>query len=206
MPQRSQTPATTASPGRPRDPNRDQAILRATLELMAVRGFELGIEEVAERAGVAKTTIYRRFPSKEELVIAALETVAVPQPAPDTGSVRADLIEFGLRRLEEAETVATPLVGMRLLSDLWQYPKLLAIFSERILAPARAPLVAIVERGIARGELRDDIDRDLIVDSLYGGLVYRTLISGDLSVVARDLEAFLDAAIEGVGRRERSGP
>jgi AcrR family transcriptional regulator len=206
MSRRSQTPATTASPGRPRDPNRDQAILRATLELMATRGFELGIEEVAERAGVAKTTIYRRFPSKEELVIAALETVSVPQPAPDTGSVRADLIEFALRRLEEAEAVSTPLVGMRLLSDLWQHPKLLAIFSERILAPARAPLVAIVERGIARGELRDDIDQDVIVDSLFGGIFYRTLISGDLAVAGRDLEAYLDAVLDGVGRRERSDP
>jgi AcrR family transcriptional regulator len=205
MAQRSRTTPPSATNGRPRDPNRDRAIARATLALMGERGFDLSIEEVAERAGVAKTTIYRRFPSKEELVVAALETLAVVTPAPDTGSVRSDLIAFTHGQLASAEAASSATIGIRLLVDLWQHPRLRAIFTERILTPGRAPLLTIVERGIARGELRSDIDRDVIVDSLYGGIFYRTLMSGDLAVVSRDLEMFLDTAIEGVGRKGGSG-
>jgi AcrR family transcriptional regulator len=206
MLQRSKSVPVPASTGRPRDPSRDQAIVRATLELMDQRGFDFSIEEVAERAGVAKTTIYRRFPSKEELMVCAIEAVVPPLPTPDTGSLRGDLIALTRRKMASVETVATPLVGIRLLNDLWRDPKLFALFTERIITPARAPLLTVVDRAVARGELRDDLDHDLILDALFGGLAYRVLISGDLSVTMRDLETFLDVAIEGVGRRERSRP
>src|SRR5262245_4158793 len=165
MLQRAKAAPVPASAGRPRDPNRDQAIVRATLELMDQRGLDFSIEEVAERAGVAKTTIYRRFPSKEELMISELEAVVPPLPTPDTGSLRADLIALARRKMASVETVATPLVGIRLLNDLWRNPKLFALFTERIIRPARAPLITVVDRAVARGELRDDLDRDLIVDA-----------------------------------------
>ena len=86
-------------PGRPRDPETDQAILRAALQLLTDRGYAgMSVEGVASRAGVGKTTIYRRYASKEELVAAALAALRDDLgPLPDTGDIRSDMVEMILQ-------------------------------------------------------------------------------------------------------------
>src|SRR5262249_7192709 len=83
-------------PGRPRDPEADRAILQATIELLSEEGYEgLSIESVAARAGVGKTTIYRRWPSKEPLVVDAIKAFKAPvdpMPPREDESTRDALI------------------------------------------------------------------------------------------------------------------
>ena len=85
-------PAESRRPGRPRSEQAEQAIIEATLDLFGEQGFEgVCVEAVAARAGVGKATIYRRWPNKEELLLAALSSMKSPIPEP-TGSVRDDLV------------------------------------------------------------------------------------------------------------------
>src|SRR5256885_14111497 len=83
---------TSRRPGRPRSEQAEQAIIEATLDLFAEQGFEgVCIEAVAARAGVGKATLYRRWPNKEELLLAALSSLKSPFPEP-VGNVRDDLV------------------------------------------------------------------------------------------------------------------
>src|SRR5579871_3005300 len=82
-------------PGRPRSERAEQAILDATLEAIAERGVDgVGCEDVAARAGVGKATLYRRWPGKEDLLIAAFAAMRRPLPEPRGESVRADLVDL----------------------------------------------------------------------------------------------------------------
>src|SRR5580704_13775479 len=86
-------PETNRRPGRPRSEAAEQAIIEATLDVFAEKGFEgVCVELVAARAGVGKATIYRRWPNKEELLLAALGSLKSPYPEPEGGSVRDDLL------------------------------------------------------------------------------------------------------------------
>src|ERR1700683_3103501 len=87
--------------GRPRDVRADRAILEATLQLMAERGVrDLRMEDVADRAGVGKATIYRRYRSKDQLVSDAIATLVSEIAIPDTGSTRADLMALMTQEVE----------------------------------------------------------------------------------------------------------
>src|SRR5436190_20339068 len=87
-------------PGRPRDPSYDKAILDATLEILFDRGYAgLTIDGVAARTGLGRPTIYRRWSSKPALVIAALAQSVGVSPAPDTGSLRKDLLAYQRRQV-----------------------------------------------------------------------------------------------------------
>ncbi|MCH9020821.1 MAG: helix-turn-helix transcriptional regulator, partial [Proteobacteria bacterium] len=91
QPDTARTSKTEGVRGRPRDPEADRAILQATIELLAEIGFSaMSIEGVAARSGVAKTTIYRRFDSKLELVLNAMNRSLAIDEIPDTGSLRGD--------------------------------------------------------------------------------------------------------------------
>jgi len=166
--------------GRPRSCSADAAILRATFETLLDQGFRaFSMEAVAERARVSKATLYRRFPSKRELVASALRTIRDPRPAPDTGSFRDDL--RGFVRREMARSTRVFQVGRltaRLLGDIVDEPGMLALLQETVMATDYAVLGEIVRRGIARGDLRADLDVRPATEILYGSLMFRFLISG----------------------------
>ena len=97
----SSDPSPARAIGRPRDARADRAILTATLQLMAERGVrDLRMDDVAERAGVGKATIYRRYRSKDELVSDAVATLVSEIAIPDTGSTRADLMALMTQAVE----------------------------------------------------------------------------------------------------------
>src|SRR5665647_58447 len=92
---RDTTAETRAKPGRPRDPQVNEAIFAATLELLAEDGYaQLTIERIAARAGVGKASLYRRWPDKVSVVLEAVSRNPERPSAPDTGSLRADVLDF----------------------------------------------------------------------------------------------------------------
>jgi AcrR family transcriptional regulator len=166
--------------GRPRDARADRAILEATLELIAERGIhEFRTDDVAARAGVGKGAIYRRYRSKDELMTAAIgglvnEEIVVP----DTGSTRADLLALMHEAVALYRGSLPGQLMPNLVSAMAQRPELARVVREGFLANRRAALGEVLRRGAARGDLRPDLDLELVLDVLGGPLFYRLLITG----------------------------
>jgi AcrR family transcriptional regulator len=187
------TVAAARPPGRPRSTEVDEAILEAAVELFAEGGLDgLTVEGVAARANVGKATIYRRYPCKVDLVIAASRSFAVDgnDAPPDTGTTRGDL-----RALVDwliAMVTTTPL-GRALpmmVADRARVPEL-ADAHRAIVAEKRAMHREALQRGIDRGDFRDDADLEVMIDSYVGPIFYRFLISD-----APLDDAFADALVE----------
>lgn len=168
--------ARKKSPGRPRSAASHQAILQATLELLSEVGFEaMSIEAIANRAEVGKTTIYRRYSSKDELVADAIESIREEVLIPDTGNLWSDidaLIE------NAAQVTLTPLgrqsVAM-IISSASSNPGFAQIYWEKYLQPRRQSFAIVIERAKARHEVSTDLDAGLIFDAMSGIMLY-TLI------------------------------
>jgi AcrR family transcriptional regulator len=170
----------TRPPGRPRSAAADEAILRATLELLAADGYRaLTMERVRERAGVGKATLYRRYGSKEELVRAAITHLNAEVPLPDdTGSLVGDFAAVARAVLAGAAATGAFDLMPRLLADVAGDADMHALFSEHLVAPRRRVLRDLLERAVARGEVRADADLELATDMIIGPIVYRVILAG----------------------------
>jgi AcrR family transcriptional regulator len=166
-------------PGRPREARIDDAIRAAALELMAEVGVgDLRVDDVAERAGVGKAAIYRRHASKDELVTAAVASLVSEIRIPDTGSTREDLLVL---MREAVEVYRDPLragVMPGLVGAMHRRPQLARAVRHGFLDTRRAALRTVLDRGVARGDLRAGLDVELALDVLGGPLFYRLLITG----------------------------
>ena len=185
---------TLRGPGRPRDARADAAIATAVAELLAEVGYgALTIEGVAARAGVAKTTIYRRFAEgepaavggggggdlKARLVAGALAVRARSTlAAADTGSLRGDLLaHLGAIGGALASPIGQAIAG--LVVGASRTPELAAGLRHGFVAARRAEVAELLGRAEARGELADDLDLELAIDLLVGPLWYRALVWGE---------------------------
>jgi AcrR family transcriptional regulator len=181
-------------PGRPRSAAADTAILEAALADFAEAGYDgMTMEGVAARAGVGKATVYRRYPSKVELVIAAARSLSAAEaPQPNTGSFREDLrlTARGLVHLL-GETVAGFAVR-QLVAELHRNAELRDAHAE-FLAGRRANVAHAVQRGVERGELAPDADAELVADLISGPIFYRHLM-----LCGRLDAAYADELVEGV--------
>lgn len=160
--------------GRPRSEHADRAIIEAALDVFAESGPEgLCIEKVAAKAGVGKATIYRRWPGKEDLLLAALSALRVPLPEPKGESVRDDLV--ALLEAMRGETVDPRQVRQfaLLLGEGDRYPRLIDRYVEAVVEPRRDVFRAVLRRGVATGELRDGTSIELAVDMLTGAVLAR---------------------------------
>jgi AcrR family transcriptional regulator len=185
-------------PGRPRSEASHQAIIRATLDLLVEGGFgSLTMEAVRTRAGVGKATIYRRWSSKEELVRDAIVFLHDEIEAPDTGSLRGDYDALATRVRAAASRGGAALMP-RLLGEAVNDPELFAIFRAHLVDPRRAALRSVLERGIARGEIRAGIDLDLLIDLFAGPAVYRLLITGGDMAQMFSVDEQMDALMNGL--------
>ena len=165
--------------GRPRSAKAHQAIIEATLELLNEKGFDgLSLEAVATRAGVGKKTIYRRWPSKEALVLDALRALHTePPPVAATGDFRAD-VKTLLREELGAHSGATNPLHVKLLfrvaGEIFAHPQLFRVaFSQ--LEPRLNSLEQLIAHAQAQGELRQDVDPKVIVSLIYGSFLYHAL-------------------------------
>ena len=155
----------------------DQAILAATRELLEEHGVRgLTIEGVAERSGVAKTTIYRRYRDRDELALAVLieDTESFRTPR-DLGDTRKELLAF----VKEATAIILRgSVIQGIASEIATNPDLGRIYRERIIDVRLAEVGEIVHRGIERGDLRPETDVRVAHELLIGPLMYRLIFSG----------------------------
>ena len=171
----------TERPGRRRSERSHRAILEATQELLVERGYPaVSIEGIAARAGVGKQTIYRWWPSKAALVLEAYLAGedAVPPPEP-AGSTREDVRALlGWLVAVLAEPTGGGVVA-GLVAELPHDADLAEGFRRDVVPARREAMLAALERGRERGEIRADADLELAVDELHGAVFYRLLLSGE---------------------------
>jgi AcrR family transcriptional regulator len=177
-------------------PELTESIHRAVLEQLAESGYgKLSMDAVARRAGVGKSALYRRWPAKQDMVVDVVSALSVPlAKAPDTGSLRGDL-----RAVLEAVHgwLTHPLVG-RIMPDLiaeaGRSPALAAAIAEHLGEPRRAQFLPVLDRAAARGELAENVDRDVILDLGAAPIHWRLLVR-NVPVDAAYLDALTDTLV-----------
>jgi AcrR family transcriptional regulator len=171
------------------------AVLHAADDLLVERGYAaVTIEGIAARAGVAKQTIYRWWPSKFDVLMDTfLQDAEGALQIPDTGTTAGDLRQH-LRQLAGFLTgSAAGKVMLALIGQAQHDEAVAVVFRQRYLDERRALDKAILERGVARGEIRADTDLDLAIDLIDGPVYHRVLLTG-LPVDA----AFTDGLVDRV--------
>lgn len=183
--------------GRPRDRQIDAAVLGATLAVLDRSGYgRLTIEEVARDAGTTKPAIYRRWSNRQRLVLAALGQRLGDARAPDTGCTLCDLDEC-LKVFVAAFRRMPPGVLGPLFADCAGDRELRAAFMSVLFEPPRAAVRETLDRAHARGDLRDDIDLELILD-LIGSLVHYRALFGHAPTSDAEIEPAVEALLRGI--------
>ncbi|NRQ39201.1 TetR/AcrR family transcriptional regulator [Nonomuraea sp. NN258] len=186
--------------GRPRSEKAEKAILEATLDLIGegMGVSELSIEAIAARAGVGKTTIYRRWSNKEDLVVDALATLKAPLPPLAGVSVRDDLITLLDAMRSEAGQTRTRCVMNIAMSESDRHPRLMERFMQRAIEPRRQAMRQVLVRGVETGELRADLDVELAQAMLTGTMIWHNKW-GPVAGLPDDLaERLVDEALRGM--------
>ncbi|MEU7278569.1 TetR/AcrR family transcriptional regulator [Streptomyces sp. NPDC045431] len=166
--------------GRPRNSQVDHAIVRATRELLVERGYAgLTVGAVAERAGVGKAAIYRRYATKQEMIFSAVVHDMREQAPPDTGSLRGDLAALcGTIAAQLGSAPMDVLAG--LLADIYGDSALAVRFSETFLTRERLLVTEVLQRAVARGELTGLPDPATVQALLVGPVfVWLLMLMGD---------------------------
>ncbi len=189
--------------GRPRSAMAHEAILNAAVALFIEQGLEgMSVEAVAAKAGVGKATIYRRWPSKEELIIEAVSQIFAEPATPDTGSVRDDLLDSGRELHVLMSASLTGEVFPRMAAEVARHSPLGRLYSERVIGPRRAILEQELHRGIERGELPESTDVELAIDHLVGVLLLRRLTGRLKEPETALVERAVDMLLVGIGAGE----
>lgn len=151
----------------------------ATLALIVEHGVEtLRVDDVAERAGVGKAAIYRRYRSRDELLTAAIATLVGEITIPNTGSTKDDLLALMRDAVQVYGRAPAARAMPALIAAMNRDPALARATREGFLASRRGALQKVLERGVDRGDLRADLDVELALDVLGGPLFYRLLVTG----------------------------
>ncbi len=192
-----------AGPGRPRDPNADTAVLRAALELFVEHGLEgVSFEQIAKRSGVARTTIYRRWSSREDLLAHAMETA---REAPERWLTDVDGVppkQF-IRWLIDAlsEMVSRRdyrMIVARLIGSASDSPKLMSVYWNSYLLPRREMVSEVMDRARIAGLLPKSADPELLQDLIGGAIMYHLLVRpGHRS--AAEMRAYIRRVLRQVG-------
>ncbi|WP_343217826.1 TetR/AcrR family transcriptional regulator [Halotia branconii] len=185
--------------GRPRSIHADQAILQATLDLLAEVGYQsMSIEAIAARAKVGKTTIYRRYTSKEEIVADAIESLREDLSTPDTGSFWGDmdiLIENAGKKINSPlgrQTLAL------IISTASSNPQFAEVYWKRYTQVRREAFAKVLERAKFRGEIHKDADIDLIIDLVSGSLYYALIFKLTTEPVEAYMHRTMDLLLKGI--------
>ncbi|MBB5789409.1 TetR/AcrR family transcriptional regulator [Jiangella mangrovi] len=187
--------------GRPRSEGADRAIIEATLDLLADFGIAgTTIEGIAARAGVGKTTIYRRWKGLESLICDAVAELKGPLPTLPGTSIRDDLIALSEAAARGRESARNRKVYACFIGEMARYPALDAQYRSSVIRPRRELLATALKNAIERGELRDDLDLDILAEIVSAPTLHWLLHNPDRSPTRRQLEQFVDGVLDGVGR------
>ena len=197
----SDTSGTSASAGgRPRSPQADRAIIDAAVRLLTEEGYgRMSVERVAAEAGVGKATVYRRYRDRQDLAAAAVVQVIAHDAfeAPDSGDTRTDLLqELAHVARAAGSDVVLSMLGT-VMSEQQRDPALLERFWERVFMPHRTATMAILERGVRRGEVRRGALLEVVEEVLVGAFLARKL-SG-LAVTPEWIESVVATVWDGIG-------
>jgi AcrR family transcriptional regulator len=187
--------------GRPRDPAVDQRITAAAAELMLQRGFDqTTVDDVAAKAGVGKATVYRRWPSKEDLALAAMtELFASEFPSPDTGTIRGDVTESIRAVLAVVNTDQGARFLRMTIAESIRDARIASLYRESIERSEHRGR-AILQRGIERGEVRPDVNMEIAVQWL-SGMLSGLSISGRPMPGLDELDEYVDWVLYGITPR-----
>jgi AcrR family transcriptional regulator len=169
----------TSRGGRPRDPSRDGVIRAAILSLLAEVGYgALTMDAVAAQAGVGKATIYRRWRTKEDLVVDTIAEISRAQMTPaDTGTLEGDLREM-LHTVVGVVTGPTGAATQALLSTVPHHPALAAAFRDGPIGVWQQAFEQIFARAEARGEVRPGLTGSVAAEAMTAPFVQRWLVNG----------------------------
>jgi AcrR family transcriptional regulator len=159
----------------------EQAIFRATLDELVSTGYaRLSMEAVAVGARTGKAALYRRWPSKEELVLDTLRaTLDELGPAPDTGSLRGDLL--ALVAMARAAMLSLPGCAGRVMMGELDHERaepFVGLMHQRVIAPGKALTREVLSRGVLRGEVRAEAVNPLVIDVIPAMMMYRVKTVG----------------------------
>ncbi|MFD8970134.1 TetR/AcrR family transcriptional regulator [Streptomyces sp. NPDC059568] len=194
--------------GRPRSEAAERAILEAVVKLLedGVPLASLSIERIARTAGVGKSTIYRRWQGKEELFVDVLREIEPPDAElPGTSALddlRVMLESIRRRGLAQRSSALLHNVVVQMKSQ----PRLWEEYYRTVVEPRRRITLAVIERGVASGELRDDIDVDLLHDMFLGPMLVRTLHRPGAPLDEDLAERIVCTALQGLSRRTPPAP
>jgi AcrR family transcriptional regulator len=156
--------------GRPLDPEIDDAIVRAAVAMFLEVGLQrMTVPGVAAAAGVAKTTVYRRYPTPTQLALAAIGRLNAGSEDAHTGSARTDLITT----LQAVRERIDPTVTATVLVEAQEHPEILELARQNMIWPAVERFRRVIRTGIEAGELRADLDVDLAADAVFGSFFTR---------------------------------
>ncbi|HET7735414.1 MAG TPA: TetR/AcrR family transcriptional regulator [Nocardioidaceae bacterium] len=184
--------------GRPRDPRTDAKITAAAAELMVERGFDkMTVDDVADRAGVGKATVYRRWPSKSDLAVAAISEILLTEfPEPDTGSIVTDLREGLLNAVAFANTEGGIAFMKMCITESLRDPRIAALYRESSDRREEQSKESF-RKAIARGEVRPDARIDYAL-SWIGGVMASRIISDRPMPTRDEVEDMLQFILRGV--------
>lgn len=176
------------APGRPRDPSYDARILREVLKEIAQNGFrQFSVQRVADRAGVAKTTVRLRWPKRDELILAGLGTTSASVSKPETGSLRGDITEVVHQYAEVYRDEELMRLYAHLQAEQNDNPIFFEQFQESIARPANQIVLDVIVDAQERGEARTDAAPLAVARCLVGSLYLQSIANRtDISV---DFEA-----------------
>jgi AcrR family transcriptional regulator len=210
-PLRSEAANEPKARGRRRSLQAEAAILKATLYLLERQPLrKVTADAIARRAGVSKTTIYKWWPNKSLVALDAYLAGMTEQVAmPDTGSAELDFTQ----QLKSVMAFYTSPLGRlfcQFLAEGQSDPGFLALFRERFLYARRDTARVMWRRGVDRGEIREEVDGEIVLDLIYGPMIFR-LLAGHGSLSDRESEAVVEAVFGGLrrsknGRRGRARP
>jgi AcrR family transcriptional regulator len=187
--------------GRPRSEDARQAVLSAAIELMLEGGLRAAsVDQIAERSGVSKTTIYKWWPNKVAVAVDAFyEELMSDSPVPDTGSAATD---FQVLLRAVMTFYASPLgtVYAQLIGESQFYPDERDRIRSRQVDLRRAAVMEIWNRGVERGELNSSVDPEVVLDLIFGAAMYRKA-TGHGGMEPSDADAIVATAMDGLLRR-----
>jgi AcrR family transcriptional regulator len=152
-------------------------VLAATTELLFERGFAgVSVDEICRRSGVAKTTIYRHWPTRAELLRDACSTIGTPQQVPDTGSFEMDVTDL-MTKLAHLLRTAKWTSVLPSIIDAAERDSDIAVMHSKLQQGYSAPFEIVILRAVERGELPKDTDAAMLIAALTGPLFYRRWFS-----------------------------